>query len=329
MHQCPHCDEIFVDEESFEKHKLTHQGEGGAAPAAPAPAAPAAPDPPPTTSRRAARAAAAAAATTTEAAVEPAAAPETPTRSFGGARQEAVSVPVPEIVGDDLGEALPFEDGTGGLGPMEWEKDAPPRTNPFAPAYKFLEDFSEWLFFGLQKGVGAFGLSLVPALAIAIRGTVLLLIGLLILGSGMWVGRKYGPWLMGQKPDEPPLLPPQRVVAALSDDKKQATQAVLDFYNAIDGKSYSVAYDSLSTDWKKELSYPEFERGYRNTQSVRCTVIDSQTVADGKVEVKVEIEVVENGTSRRFAGTYQTERREDGWKLDSASVREAKNAADR
>jgi len=85
-----------------------------------------------------------------------------------------------------------------------------------------------------------------------------------------------------------------------------------------------VAYDTLSGAWKKQLSFADFEHGYSNIQSVRCTVVDSKTVARGKITIKVEIEVLENGNSRKFAGAYETEHGEDGWKLTSGSIKESK-----
>lgn len=235
-------------------------------------------------------------------------------------RQEAGIGGPPEILGDDLGEPMQFDDMAAGLGPMEWEQ-AEPRPNPFLGVYKFIEDFSEWLFHGLQKAASVFGLSLVPAIGIAIRGTVILLLCIGILGSGMFVGRKYGPWLLGQKADDPPLLPPQRVIPTVTDDTKLASQAVVDFYAAIDKKSYSVAYDALSTDWQKELSFNEFERGYRNTQSVTCAITDSKTLSDGRVEVKADIEVFEAGSSKKLTAVYQAKRTDNGWKLDSGTVK--------
>jgi len=298
---------------------LTH------APPAPEPEAAAAappvdaPAPPPARSRRAAAAAAAA--------VEesPSAVQEAPTamRSLGQTRADTgiggpVDVLGPEGLGHQYGGGE-LDPTVGGLGPMQWEN------KPIGPPiwqvlYGFFEDFSEWLFRGLQGTVGIFGLSLAQGFGLAIRGGLVLLMAVALVASGMYVGKKYGPTMLGMK-EEAPVLPPKRILPPSADTTQSARQAVLDFYSAIDNRAYSVAYDSLSPAWRSELTFDQFERGYHGTQSLRCTVREARRINDQKVELDIGLDVSEERGTQSYTGTYVAVLTDMGWKLDSGKIK--------
>ena len=316
--QCKECDEVFIDEESLRRHELTHK------PAEPEPAAPPPAEPAPTPSPRRRGAAAAAAAAEAQQAEAASAVQESPSRRASSSVSEP-SVEMPE------GGFTPSPFGGGevdptmvGLGPMDWEQ--PANRKPMGTAiYGFLEDFSEWFFRGLQGGLQFFGLSLASGVGLAVRGLILLAVGAGLVFAGMYVGKKYGPSVLGIQ-QEPPLIPRPRVIPATQNDvTRLARQAVTDFYTALDNRSFSIAYNALSPSWQRELSFEEFERGYRNTQSIRCDIRDARKINDKKIELDVDLEVMEGGKRYNYQGVYQAIKTNTGWKLDSGKITQRKN----
>ena len=316
--QCSECDEVFVDEESLKRHELTHKPapttdeSGGDDDAPPAPAPRGRPPvrenssvaaPPP---RPGARGAAAG-----------------PTSEV---REQAGIEPPGDLLSGGLGPSAldaqisHLDVDRNGLGPMSWE-DRPARGNVFKSVYTLVEDFSEFLFSGLQKAFGAVGLTLVPAIGLALKAIIVLALSGALLMTGMYVGRRVGPKLLSRPVNQPKITPGLPAAMNADDDLSQARAAVTDFYAAIDRGSYNDAYDLLSPAWKRALDYEAFESGYRSTRAVRCKVDHTRQVGED-IEVDFSLVVDEQGQKKKVSGTYLLIHSSDGWKLDSGSMRD-------
>lgn len=207
--------------------------------------------------------------------------------------------------------------GDAGLGPLQWEPE-PSGPSVFVRAYGVLEDFSEWTVLGAQKVLSIFGLSMVSAFGIFMRGLVVLAIAVILLFAGMFFGKRFGPALMGDQGQEPPIIPPARVVeSAVPDIPKQAGQVVQDFYSALDSKSYSLAYDCLSPSWQADLPFKSFEKGYQQNQSVQCNIKSSTQQSDTKVSLEVQVDTVEAGRTQSYLFRHQIQKIEGVWKITS------------
>ena len=208
--------------------------------------------------------------------------------------------------------------GDAGLGPLQWEPE-PSGPGVLQRAYAQLEDFSEFTVLGAQKAVGTVGGSFVSALGIFAKGLILMALAALFLFSGVFVGKKFGPLLTGQQPVETPIIPPVRIdpTAPISDPNKLARQVVTDFYQALDSKSYSLAYDYLSPSWQQELSFAQFEKGYGQNQSISAEIVQSKLENDTKVIVEARVRTVEGSGSHQFTFQHVVQRIEGGWKITS------------
>lgn len=318
---CPKCGETFVDPDAFSEHSASCQG-GKVEPDPPAPEPAPAPEetPAPTTRRRSRQTAMDA--PEAQMAPEPVPSPRTPAATPTPAPVTAANpintandLTVPVNIADDpnLGDA--------GLGPLQWEPE-PSGPSVLSQAYSKLEDFSEFTVLGAQKAVGTVGGSVGPAMSIFIQGLIVLLIGSVFLLSGVYVGKKFGPLLTGQAPVETPIIPPVRVdpTSPISDPVKQARQVVNDFYAALDGKSYSLAYDYLSPSWQQELSFSQFEKGYNQNQSITCDIVNSRQDGENKVIVETSIRAVENGQTHNYNFQHVVQRVEGGWRITSGQM---------
>jgi hypothetical protein len=330
---CPVCDEVFVDEESLRRHELTHQNadapaaeeEAGGGESPPAPSAEpvaAAPAPEPAESSAPAPAAEAS--------------EGRPVRTLSSVRRQAqqqqaqaAQVEAPSTfleteqpalmpVDPDATQAvLPSE-----LGPMGWEPEQSASGGGLGRAWGALEDFSEWVVRGCKNTLGFVGSSVVSGLQLALRGLLVLALAAGCLYLGTWFGRVYGPRLWGQ-PVDAPVIPPTRTVGTSPKDARASVrQLVEDFYAAIDSADYKKAYGCLSNEWRKELSYDAFARGYRDTKKARCDVKDVRSLPGGRYQVDVALEVVDSkGKPQRLQGSYVAVLGSAGWRLDEGGFR--------
>lgn len=318
--QCSECDEVFVDEESLKRHELTHKpapsgDDGGDDEEAAAPAPPTPRGRPPVRDNSGAGPAPA-----------PARGAAAAGQPLSAVREQAGIEPPGDLLSGGLGPSAldaqisHLDADRNGLGPMSWE-DRPARGNLFKSVYTLIEDFSEFLFSGLQKAFGAAGVTLVPAIGLALKVIVVLILSGALLLAGMYVGRRYGPRMLSQPSSQPKVTPGLPTPLAANDDLSQARSAVTSFYSAIDRGSYNDAYDLLSPAWKRSLAFEDFESGYRSTRAVRCKIDSSRQVGED-IEVDFSLVVDEQGEKKRVSGTYLLTRSAEGWRLDSGSMRD-------
>jgi uncharacterized protein YchJ len=124
--------------------------------------------------------------------------------------------------------------------------------------------------------------------------------------------------LTGDHSNDPPIIPPVRVVeSSVPDIPKQASQVVQDFYTALDTKSYSLAYDCLSPSWQSELPFKAFEKGYQQNQSVLCSIKSTSQQSDTKVTLDVQVDTVESGQTQSYRFRHQVQKIEGAWKITS------------
>ncbi len=105
--------------------------------------------------------------------------------------------------------------------------------------------------------------------------------------------------------------------------------AVETFYLRVNGGIFEVAYDFLSSDYKKKNPYARWVEGYKNTTSVKA-VVDS-TLKDDRVQVKISSTDTINGKEihRRYEGSWKvkldtTNPYHIRWQLSDPRINEVK-----
>lgn len=103
--------------------------------------------------------------------------------------------------------------------------------------------------------------------------------------------------LLRQQPGQPALTP------------ATATALVQNFYSDVNARNYSDAYALLSNDWHHQQSLTDFSNGYQNTLNDTLKIESTQTLADGTIQINVQIQAVErqaDGSNRTaaYAGFY-------------------------
>jgi hypothetical protein len=319
---CPVCDEVFVDEESLQRHELTHKDPdaGGGEPEAPA-----AEETPEASSEASGEGA-------------PAAEPEArvPRRSLSSVRRQAQQQQATQV------EAAPnFLDSATAAVEMPVDPDATvavphPELAPLGSlpipqssgsgfglgrVWGFVEDFSEWFVRGIQSAVGTLGTSVVSGIGLGIRALLVLAMAGLCVYAGTWFGRTYGPRVWGNPP-QPPVIPPQRIVTNSPEQAKQAvTDLVLSFYSSLNNREYKKAYSDLSPAWQKALSFTNFQSGYSNSTQARCDIKGVRSLSGGRYQVDFTLQVLEKGAQKRYTGSYIAIQTPAGWKLDEGNIR--------
>lgn len=316
---CPVCDEVFIDEESLRRHELTHQNPEAEAP----PPEAAAPEPTPEP--------------TPEPASEPAEeSPAPPRRTLSSVRRQAQqqqaqvepqsnflppaeNAPAAEMAVDP-DATLKVAQESPALAPLAWEKPETSTTGNslgLGPLWRFIEDFSEWFVRGSTKTVGVVGFSVLSGVGLALRGLMVLAVAAACVYAGVWVGRIYGP----QANDEP-VIPPTRTVQNSPELNQQAVRDLVSgFYDDISQKQYKRAYAALSPDWQKEISFEAFQAGYKDTESASCEVKSLRSLAGGRYQMEISLDVSEKGRKSHLKGTYIAVYTAKGWKLDQGSLR--------
>lgn len=101
-----------------------------------------------------------------------------------------------------------------------------------------------------------------------------------------------------------------------------AEEKVMDFYTAVAQQRHSDAYIHLSPEWKRELSYDRFVRGYSHVDSLRSEIVNVFELGEDRFQVDVAQEAIENGAPVDYLGIYTVERlADDKWYLTSGSLK--------
>lgn len=104
-----------------------------------------------------------------------------------------------------------------------------------------------------------------------------------------------------------------------------AEKKVMDFYTQVAHKEHSDAYVHLSPEWKRELSFDAFVKGYSRTDSLRSEIVNVLSLGEDRYQVDVAQEAIEEGESVDYLGIYTVEKVDGKWYLTSGSLnRQAK-----
>ena len=105
-------------------------------------------------------------------------------------------------------------------------------------------------------------------------------------------------------------------------------QVVVDFYNQVGQKNYSVAWNYLSDDWKQSTPYLQWVKGYENTLSTSLNsaeVVDNVTEQDVVAKVRVRLTARDRQGSRvlaqTFSGNITLTRTGTKWSLAESDVK--------
>jgi hypothetical protein len=120
-----------------------------------------------------------------------------------------------------------------------------------------------------------------------------------------------------------------RLKSTIKPTSDSPIEAVESFYRRINGGLFEVAYDFLSSDYKKKNPYKRWVDGYKNTKSVSVD-IDS-TITNDRVKVRIQsIDAINNNdVHRQFEGSWKvildtTNPYHIRWQLSDPKIREIK-----
>lgn len=326
---CPVCDEVFVDEESLNRHKLTHENpEASAEPEPPPAEAPPPPAPPaeeespsavqeqPQEGRPARPLSAVR--RRSQAAQAQAAAPAQVAPENNFLPTEAPSEVMP--VDPEATEKVAIAGAAAPLAPLGWEQEARASNPIFGKLWGFIEGFSEWFVRGTQSTAGYVGTSVVSGVGLAFRGLLLLLFAAAMVYAGIWFGNRYRDRLWNENPNQPIVPPPRTIENSPEADKRDVVALMERFYAAIDGQQHEEAYRCLSEGWQAVLPYDKFRSGYGKVTAANCRVDDAHSLRGGKFQIDISVEVTESGSTKRLRGSYVAVRTSSGWRLDEGEI---------
>lgn len=99
-----------------------------------------------------------------------------------------------------------------------------------------------------------------------------------------------------------------------------AEKQVMQFYTQVSHREHSDAYVHLSPEWKKELSFDEFVKGYSRTDSLRSEIVSILELGEDRYQVDVAMEAIENGDSVDYLGIYTVGKVDGKWYITSGSL---------
>ena len=99
-----------------------------------------------------------------------------------------------------------------------------------------------------------------------------------------------------------------------------AEVTVMAFYAAVVRKDYAAAYAYLAGPWKAELDFNRFVEGYSRTNSLRTVITQVIPMGDGRFQVDVSMNAIEEGQQVPYMGSYLVEKIGDEWCLSSGSL---------
>ena len=100
-----------------------------------------------------------------------------------------------------------------------------------------------------------------------------------------------------------------------------AEERVMEFYTQVADGAHSDAYSLLSPDWKKELSFNDFVKGYARTDSLRTEIVNVYELGEDRYQVDVSQEAVEEGEPINYLGIYTVEKVNSKWFLTTGSLK--------
>lgn len=100
-----------------------------------------------------------------------------------------------------------------------------------------------------------------------------------------------------------------------------AEEKVMAFYTQVESGAHNDAYNLLSPDWKRELSYDNFVDGYARTDSLRTEITNVFELGEDRYQVDVSMEAVEEGEPIDYLGIYTVEKVDGKWCLTTGSMK--------
>jgi hypothetical protein len=107
---------------------------------------------------------------------------------------------------------------------------------------------------------------------------------------------------------------------ARSDQPSQAIKALEAYVAALNRRDYMAAYDALSYDFKRELSYSSFSRGYSVLDQAYLRVVRVQTISPGSVLFYVEMLCEERPRHQAYKGEYVMVLEQSHWRIAQATL---------
>jgi hypothetical protein len=99
-----------------------------------------------------------------------------------------------------------------------------------------------------------------------------------------------------------------------------AEKKVMDFYTQVAHREHSDAYVHLSPEWKRELSFDRFVKGYSHVDSLRSEIVNVLELGADRFQVDVAMEAIEEGASVDYLGIYTVEKVDGRWYLTTGSL---------
>lgn len=99
-----------------------------------------------------------------------------------------------------------------------------------------------------------------------------------------------------------------------------AEQKVMAFYTDVAEGRHSDAYAQLSPEWKRELSFNDFVKGYARTDSLRTEITNVYELGEDRYQVDVSMTAVEEGEPIRYMGIYTLEKVDSTWYMTSGRL---------
>ncbi|MCA9792254.1 MAG: SH3 domain-containing protein [Candidatus Eremiobacteraeota bacterium] len=101
----------------------------------------------------------------------------------------------------------------------------------------------------------------------------------------------------------------------------KAEKLVMGFYAGVARKDYTGAYEFLSPEWRKELSFAQFVDGYSHTLSLRSEIVNVVELGEDRFQVDVSMMADEDGKDVPYLGIYTVERVGERWMLTSGRLK--------
>jgi hypothetical protein len=109
---------------------------------------------------------------------------------------------------------------------------------------------------------------------------------------------------------------------APADDPAEANQTLRQFFQEITSHHLGAAYDLLSFEFKRDLSYATFQGGYADTEQALLKIVRVQTVSPEKFAIDSELMMIQERGNHAYRGTYEVILEQGEWKISRADIRE-------